>query len=255
MRVKIGEILFLGDGSVFELESPIAGLRSPAIRNGDGNRFCRDGGYVSGQFYGHRTITIKGFFISDNCVIGNQLRKILIELLKIRYSLPIIITLDDGSEYYAEGYIQDIKCPISSLRVNEYQITLLCTDPIIYESEDGEPKEYSENLGAETTIINFGGADIYPTIIVEGIVDGIELKNATTGQTMQIEVETESAANRVVVDMQKREITLNGIRINENRTPSSRWWYLAPGENTIQTSVGNSGATAMIQYRKGFIGI
>ncbi len=42
--------------------SPVSGLSAPAIRTADGVYAGVDGGYVSSQLYGFRTITFSGFY-------------------------------------------------------------------------------------------------------------------------------------------------------------------------------------------------
>ena len=416
MEIKIGESLFLGGNSVYKIAPPVSGLRSPAIRTLDGLRFTRDGGYVSGHYYGHRTITIRGFYNGENCDDAIELRKTLLSYLRIRYKLPIRVTTRAG-QFNTEGYVVDVKADIENLVSGEFQITLQCPDPYFYESlmgvvywyteplDDGitgrnlfnkaatpnringtmsafeidtgvkcvnnttrtggvwnsacyiigEAEKYSgkkitmtytssvhgetiqpanaqtyiglANANASTrvskigaggsgnktvqwtvtpdsstpylllwfyagsgsnitvtqgdyaqydnimvsisdtaqpyipydapvgkTITNLGGVDSYPKITVTGIVDGIEVRNATTGLTMYVDVETESVEDEVIIDMANRQILYNGSQINENRSLDSAWWCLVPGENNIETSIGDN-ATAEIKYRKGFAGI
>ena len=415
MEIKIGQSLFLGGDSVYKIEPPVSGLRSPAIRTLENERFSRDGGYVSGHFHGNRTIVIKGFYIGEDCEDAIDLRKTLLSYLRIRYRLPIRVTTAHG-QYNTEGYVVDVKADIENLVAGEFQITLQCPDPVFYESLMGQVIWHTETLddgvtgknlfnneatpiikstivdetvldtgiritcnangasgeyysycgymlieaskvagkkltlsfdteghtqdnkyrvyiglcradgtdrvsksalsfsdnghhslswtvvededrpyiiatlylysgvvtrtvgeyidytniklevGDESsgyipygdpvtkTIDNTGGVDVYPVITVTGIVDGIEIENATTGLTMQIDIETENADDEVKIDMEKREITVNGESANENRSLTSAWWCLQPGENEIVTSIGNS-ATAEIKYKKGFAGI
>ena len=59
MIFRIGDKIQLGgdDGTGgYILQSPIEGITSPAIRSADGVWAGRDGGYISSQFYGFRTI-------------------------------------------------------------------------------------------------------------------------------------------------------------------------------------------------------
>lgn len=262
MEIQIGEILYIGgEGSLYQLSPSIEGLASADIRTGDGVYAGRDGGYVAGQFYGHRTIVIPGFYVGNSCTQASQLRSALMRFLKIRYALPIRITTASG-RYYTEGYVTDVKATIDNLKAGEFQITLLCPDPNLYVVADGEqdPLVTERTLVNEdtTVVTNLGDVDIYPTITVTGILDGIEISNDTTEKTMQIDIATESDDDEVVIDMNKRIITLNGEAVNENRSLLSSWWCLVPGNNSIITSIGEDSGSVIettISYKRGRIGI
>lgn len=255
MEIKIGETLFIGGDSDYKLSPPVQGLESPAYRVGDGIYAGRDGGYVSGHFYGHRTITIKGFYIGTNCENAAELRKVLFSYLRIRYRLPILITTSEG-QYYTEGFVTDVKADVENLVSGEYQITLLCPDPILYEAENNEVIWVEETLtdGSSTPISNDGEVEIYPIITITGVVNNLELINEATEQTMQINITTENADDEIIVDMNSRIITLNGSAINEYRTLNSSWWCLNQETNDIVFD-SNGSATATIKFRKGISGI
>ena len=262
MEIKIGESLFLGGDSDYKLSPPVSGLESPAYRVGDGVYAGRDGGYVSGHYYGHRTLVLKGFYIGSDCENASELRRVLFGYLRIRYKLPILITTSER-QYYTEGVVIDVKADVTNLRGGEYQITLLCPDPILYEAENGELKWYEETLinGDSTQIANGGDVEVYPVITITGLVDGIELSNETTEQTMQIDVVGESTEDEIIIDMQKRIITLNGVSINEDRSLNSSWWSLLQENNDVVTRIGAvesspaSEAEVKIRYKRGFAGI
>lgn len=242
----------------------ISGLDSADIRVGDGLYAGRDGGFVSGHFYGHRTIVVKGFFIGADCEQAADLRRVLFSYLRIRYLLPIIITVVGGDRYYTEGYVTDVKADIDYLKGGEFQITLLCPDPIIYEADDeeDEPKYYAKELSVGmNTVGNDGAVDIYPVITVSGIANGIEISNVTSELAMQVDVATSDADDEVVIDMEKRIITLNGAAINEYRSLGSSWWSLLVEENdifvadTFEEESGGGDYGIEIKYKKGFSGV
>lgn len=261
MEIKIGESIYLGGDSVYKLSPPVQGLESAAIRVGDGIYAGRDGGYVSGHFYGHRTLVLKGFYIGKDCEEASELRRILFGLLRIRYKLPIIITTAEA-EFYTEGFVTDIKSDIENLKAGEFQITILCPDPILYESKNEEEVWYEETLSLTepTPIANYGDVEAYPVITVNGAVDGIEIINNTTQLVMQIDIETDDN-DEMIINMKKRTITLNGLGINEYRSLGSSWWTLLQEGNDIIVQGGSAGssivpeATVTIKYRKGFSGI
>ena len=247
MEIKIGESLFLGGDSDYKLSPPIQGLESPAFRVGDGLYSGRDGGFVSGHYYGHRTIVLKGFYIGRTCEDASAMRRVLFGLLRIRYKLPIIITTAEG-EFYTEGFVSNVKSDLQHLNHGEYQITLLCPDPIIYKSENEKPFWYEQQLPESGTasVSNPGDVETYPIITIRGITSGFEITNATTEQTMQVDITTTEATDEIIVDMQNRIITLNGSSINEYRSLLSSWWPLVQEVNEISVSGVSEGDSGLI---------
>lgn len=261
MEIQIGESLFLGGNSTYQLSPPVQGLESAAYRTGDGLYAGRDGGYVSGHFYGHRTLTLKGFYIGKDCEEAAELRRILFGYLRIRYRLPVVITTAEG-KFYTEGYITDIKSDIENLVAGEFQIVLLCPDQNIYEADSsGDVKWYEENLSVNdvTVVGNGGDVEAYPIITVTGIIDGIQLVNTTTQQKMELDLHTERESDEIVINMEKRTITVDGVGANQYRSLNSNWWPLVQEDNNIQviceSESGISDPEVKIRYRKGFVGI
>ena len=259
MQIKIGNTLYLGGNSNYRLSSPVQGLESPAIRVGSGVYSGRDGGFVSGHYYGQRTLVLNGFFIGNNCEQAYSLRETLFNLLRIRYRQPIIITTQLGN-YYTEGYVSDVKCNLENEKAGKYQITLICPDPFLYKLEGGLEEtntwfstEITKNT--DTIIGNTTGAEIYPIFrISSGTIENPSFKNLTTEKSITLVLEETSIEEELVVDIKHRLITLDGETINYTRSLNSEWWSLISGQNTIIFE--NSGsANGIISYQKGEIGI
>lgn len=257
MKIKIGTTLYLGEDSPYQLSSPIQGFESPAIRTGDGVYAGRDGGFVSGHFYGQRTLVFEGFYIGADCDDASDLRRVLFNLLRIRYRQPIVVYLGDN-QYYTEGFVKDVKVNLESERAGRYQITFLCPDPLFYLLDGGTSESntwYSTTLpaGSDTTISNTGGADIYPVLrMTTGTVENPVLTNTSTGKKIQLNISSTPITNGFSIDMKRRIIMLNGSVINSSRTVDSEWWCLLPGQNIINFSNTSDG---ILYYQKGEIGI
>lgn len=278
MIIKIGNLEF-GGNSKYQIEPGIAGLDSASIRTGDGLYAGVDGAYVSSQLYGARTITFTGFYLASNCTEIDDLRLNLLTNLRIRYLYPILITTFSQKHYFAEGYITDIKAEVTGSRGGEFQITILCPDPIIYDGGDGTsvdsawieenfykagaggfvisyPTPVNWTAGQQYTIINNRGTvDTSPIINLNGSFSSPTIRNLTTGKFMTIS-RTISSGN-VVIDMKKRIITLNGTSIAANRSITSSWWTLIPGENRIVLETNSTSNTnyGTIRYKQGYQGI
>lgn len=245
MQIKIGSILYIGGDSPFRLAPPVQGLESPAIRIGDGLYAGRDGGFVSGHFYGHRTITINGFYIGADCEEASELRETLFGLLRIRYRHPIIITtkLDN---FLAEGFVSNVKADIESLVSGKFQITLLCPDPLLYQIPTPGNVESIYNSrrvdvvsSATTTINSASSVDTYPIITWTGTFPGFTITNTTTGKTFSIA--TNLPNGNTVIDFKRRTIMVGNTCYNANRAMNSEWWPLIPGENVITISNSSGG--------------
>lgn len=261
MRFRIGNGLVIGDGTRYLLSS-IEGLEVPELRMGDGVYAGRDGGFVSGHFYGPRTLTFEGFYIGNDCDEAEELRLTLFRYLRIRFLAPIFILTNTGKYYYTEGYVSEVKSKIDTSRSGQFQITFRCPDPFIYDGGDGVSEAStweSDNLvfGDTTEVLNAGGVDTMPIIRLTGIMENPIITNETTLKTMELELQTTQASDVVEINMQKRIITLNGSAVNIDRSVDSSWWSLQMGLNEISLSVDSSSGTptAVIKHRKGFAGI
>lgn len=241
MQIKIGSILYVGGDSPFKLAPPVQGLESPAIRVGDGLYAGRDGGFVSGHFYGHRTIIINGFYIGTDCENASELRETLFGLLRIRYRHPVIITTAKGL-FYTEGFVNNVKAEIESLVSGKFQLTLLCPDPFLYKITSSSNLEtmynsqsWSITSGAGTVTINSASSvDTYPIITWGGRVTGFSIVNETTGQSFTLDDSV--PAGRTVIDFKKRTVMVNDVCYNSHRTVDSTWFTLIPGENILSLS-------------------
>lgn len=280
MRFKIGNDIILGEDSPYRLLSPVSGLSAPAIRTADGVYAGVDGGYVSSQLYGFRTITLSGFYQGKTCEEADDLRLGLMNKLHIRQNYPIMITTFSGRNYYTEGFIADVKSDITMPIAGEFQITLICPDPIIYDGGDGSSPQssllqqafYKEKPGGfiipssmpvqwtsgqvATSIMNIGSVKVYPLIILKGTYTNPKITNITTNENIKMNL-TVSGNSELRIDMKKRIITLNGVSVASLRALDSIWWGLERGENRIVLETDKQTDTDFgnIIWRNGFEGI
>lgn len=260
MEIKVGTITFGGDE--YKLAPNISGLESSAIRTGSGLYAGIDGGYVSSQLYGHRTITFQGFILG-NCEDVDASRRKLISNLKIRTAYPIGITTFSGENYATAGYVTDLKSSITGPRACEFQITLLCPDPVIYEADENNPltpkwTQLSLTEQGYTNIENTGTATVYPVITITpaSTQTQSQVSNMTSGNVFYLQGYTAGQAETIVVDMERRTAMRGDTNLSALRTIESRWWGLEPGNNNIACWTGGpTGSTATIRYKTGYQGI
>ena len=280
MIIKIGDTITFGGNSKFQITPPLSGLTSPDIRTGDGLYAGVDGGYVSSQLYGFRNIVISGFYIGKTCQEADELRQQLMSELHIRYLYPIFITSFSGKHYFVEGYITDRRSDITNPTSGEFQITIHCPDPIIYDGGDGiasdsawfEQTFYKEQPGGfnieyqvpvqwvsgqmATNIENLGTVAAYPIITLSGKFTNPKITNLTTNEFIELERET-TVSDTIVIDMKERIITLNGVSIASSRTIDSSWWTLLQGNNKIvlETDSSSDNNFGTIKYKVGYLGV
>lgn len=280
MIIKIGDTITFGGKSKFQITPPLSGLTSPDIRTGDGLYAGVDGGYVSSQLYGFRNIVISGFYIGKTCQEADELRQQLMSELHIRYLYPIFITSFSGKHYFVEGYITDRRSDITNPTSGEFQITIHCPDPIIYDGGDGiasdsawfEQTFYKEQPGGfnieyqvpvqwvggqmATNIENLGTVAAYPIITLSGKFTNPKITNLTTNEFIKLERDT-TVSDTIVIDMKERIITLNGVSIASSRTIDSSWWTLLQGNNKIvlETDSSSDNNFGTIKYKVGYLGV
>lgn len=261
MEIKIGDLVLGHDG--YYLSSPLEGFEGADIRVGNGLWAGVDGGYVSTQLYGVRTLVISGFYVGSSCLSASELRDTMIWKLPIRRMLPIYINDFSGRRYYTEGYVTDFKSDIQNVRSGEYQITILCPDPRIYygDSETGEvvwkEEEITGTSESPSLILNSGKVDVKPIITISGAsFEKVKVGNSTSMKYIEIEHEIEST-DELVIDMSDRTILLNGTSIASDRTIDSEWWDMLAGINQLYVErVGGSGTlSCVIKFKEGVRGI
>lgn len=280
MRFKIGDEILLGGDSNYKLVSPISGLSAPSIRTSDGLRSGVDGGYISAQLYGFRTITLTGFYKGDTCEEADSLRLNLMNKLHIRRLYPVIITTFSGRNYFTEAYITDVKSDITMPIAGEFEITLVCPDPIIYDGGAGvsaasailQQLFYKEKPGgftipstmpvqwqpgqAATDVLNSGTVDTFPLLVLRGKLTNPKITNFTNNSFVKL-AKTINAGQELRIDMKKRIITLDGVSIANSRTVDSSWWKLERGVNRIVLTTDSTSDTdyGTILWKNGFEGI
>lgn len=280
MIIRLGDKIKLGGDSIYQLASPISGLETPAIRVGDGVYAGLDGAYMSSELYGARTIVLNGFFLTNGCEALDSARDGLVKELRIRYLYPIFIQTFGKKNYYTEGYLTNLKAEVTGPKAGQFQITLFCPDPIIYDGGDGETTDsswveqtiYKEGHGGfdleyttpvqwtageqATAIENLGNVAYSPIITLKGTFTNPTITNVTTGKLISLQTTT-TASDTIIIDLKNRVITKNGGSIASYRTTTSTWWTLQPGLNKIVLSTTSNSDTdfGTIKFRNGYAGV
>lgn len=117
----------------------------------------------------------------------------------------------------------------------------------------GDPRVYSLDLNSQSvsiatsqiistsTIVNAGS---FPsprlTLTIQGPVTGggpVVIQNSTASGTPALKINvTLAGTDTMIVDFFNKTITINGTDTYQDKDPSSQWWDLLPGPNTIVVS-------------------
>lgn len=91
------------------------------------------------------------------------------------------------------------------------------------------------------TVTNNGSVATSPTISIDGPLTPttVFFENVTAGKTVWIN-QAVGAGETLSVDFSTRTVTLEGVTVSGVVSVDSRWWELAPGNNTIRSNVGAS---------------
>ncbi|WIE74480.1 phage tail domain-containing protein [Curtobacterium sp. MCSS17_007] len=258
------------------LDEPVEGLSMAPVRTSSGNYSGRNGGYVGAQFYGARLITFTGRVWADD-VFGLENTRRAFETAVATGSVLLTITTDAGNQYLVYAYLDSLDMPIvRSWRQAPFTLTLVAPDPTIYDNSGGlntaaispvsgggvvwpiawNPVKWRPG-GLPTSIVNSGNVAVFPVITLTGPMTNPTITNVSTNQFFTLQGLTTSAGDVVTIDMYNRTVLLNGGSILAYLTPTSSWFPLLPGGNSIKltTTNGSDTVTGTFSWRSGFRGI
>lgn len=280
MNILVNELLTLSadaNGGHFIIKG-VTGLGSADIRNSSFLFSGRDGGLVTDQFLGFRTIVVTAE-IGANDMTADQHkldRAALQAAMPLGVTFPIDITLFNGETYRTEVNLTDLKMEYKQRGLrSDVLIQLTAGDPLFYSTDDGDiqsahitrvtqggyvtPYDLPVNWasGSSPTVVTNNGEAMYlPRIEIHDQADNPVIINQTTGERFELDINLVDG-DEVIIDMRKRTVTLNGSNIIGNKTDDSTWWGLQVGPNsiTLDSSSGSDNVTADIYWRNGVRGL
>jgi hypothetical protein len=109
--------------------------------------------------------------------------------------------------------------------------------------------------GASTTVTNNGWATTYPTITLNGPITNPTVGNSTTGNYITV-TGTYANTDSVVINLDSKLITVNGVSARNLVAGNSTWFGAAPGNNAFyltgaSTLAGTTAAT--VSWRSAYI--
>lgn len=262
------------------------GFGVPETRDKDVNKPQQHGLFASPQFLGGRQMMLSVAAVGDTYAdliaakaeLGAAWGPVN-EVVDGAKAIPLVFTLGDAADAYLIfgkpkrakwGYATVIR---TQQAVPQFSDAALCeflaVDPRLYDLDVQTgtvspsatsggfafPFTFPFAFGSATpgtvTANNAGNIETYPAITIQATTDlsGITLTNATTGEVWSITT-TIPAGEFLVVDMGARTVLLDGTASRSSlvNRPTSKWWAVQPGDNTLQFTASGTG-TATFAWR------
>jgi hypothetical protein len=252
---QFGSFVFGGAGSPYQILD-VEGLGLPELRVQDDNRGYNDGMFSGRDFLSGRTLTFTINIFADatrnaqqNLALFNQamipqqsgttalyFQLAPTDTTKVLYarvrSRRVLVDPE-----YTYGYIRT-------------QVTMFAPNPKYYDqtsvtgsispvTPNGRTynRTYNLSYGGGTnasalTIVNSGTWTTYPTITITGPITNPILTNQTTNQSLAVTV-TLLATDSLVLDLENRNVLLNGSPVRNLLTGSSQWFGASPGSTVF----------------------
>lgn len=277
MNILVDNTFNMGRGTSYHLKKGLSGLELAPIRTSGSEYAGKDGGFISGQFFGRRTIPLQGRILSDTVADHQTERKALASAFPIRRFVELLITMPDNAQYYIKAKVIKFDMDITHSAASDFKVELMTEDHLIYGG--GAAPDY----GLKTVVVdkldtsgfilpvilpivstaegftvatNDGDEDASPIIVCNGRYTNPRIYNVTTGAVLGVNVATE-AGDEMIIDMRARSITLNGVSILFYKSPTGDFWNLIPGNNNLylETSSGSDQSTVDVKFRDSYSGL
>jgi len=116
------------------------------------------------------------------------------------------------------------------------------------------PMSISENA-ASIVIDNTGDLQTYPSFSLPGpFVDPV-IANETTGKQLLFDGLSVASGETLVVDMAERTAEVDGVSVIAKVHPTSEFWALATGNNTVEVTYESGASTVTVTWFTRFLGL
>lgn len=102
---------------------------------------------------------------------------------------------------------------------------------------------------------NIGSFPVNPVIRIDGPITDPTIENLEQGKTIELST-TLALGQYLLIDTESRTVLLNGTASRySSLLPTSEWWDLAPGDNTIRfrSSTNTEDAVLSVSYRSAWV--
>lgn len=255
----------------------VTGLDSPEVRENAEDLVQMDGGVHGDFFYGRRPIVLEGLILNPASIDERNRRqtRLMRASNAMRGDATLSWTLDYGHRQYVKVRRQQ------PLRINgawqkDFQLALVAADPRIYNSQLRALTVAAGGVAGSTgfdsplespflsqpatvgslTLENDGSTDTPPYFIIYGPVTNPTITNTTTGDSIVINYQL-AVGDYMAIDTLNRTVILNN---NQSRYGAvdfnaTTWFWLRPGENTIEfaPTAYQTGAALRAEWRDAWL--
>jgi len=266
-QVAEGNLLAVAKAELWEIQT----------RNSSEEVQTRHGLTLAPALLGERKITLEGVILAENAIKRSELSK---ELDRI-FAPPMQINLGESTDFPlyfedAEGirwyvYAQVKKLPQKNTDLNDpnlltWTVELVAHDPFIYSAIVHTAVDTNRTQGASCPVSlscgftegwkTFSYAGTLPnqlnvtlTATADSATDGqVRIYNLTSGEYFQINEVELDIGDCLVVDSEKRKITLNGADITYKKASGTSWPSLITGTNQIRTDTNVESIRVDVAY-------
>jgi len=271
---QFNNLTFGGAGSPFQILD-VDGLGLPELRVQDDNRGYNDGMFSGRDFLSGRTLTFTLNIFGDSTHNAQQNLAIFNQTMIPQTSgtTPLYFQLaptDTTKVLYARVRSRRVLIdPDYTYGFIRVQVTMFAPNPKYYDQTattasilmsaiPGRTYNRTYNLvygsatnASQVTVNNTGTWTTYPLVTINGTITNPSLNNLTTGQSLTINT-TLSSTDSLVLDLENRNVILNGSSARNLLTGSSQWFGASPGLTTLSLSgstftAGVAGASIVYQ--------
>lgn len=236
-------------------------------------RSADHGGWAAAQYYAPRTMTLRVMASAPDQATRDQASAALHlavpvnDLATLVYNEPVpkqaYVRLNAGANITETRMtLTDVQfaIPLIAPDCRKYETAVQSpqallpsplANPLILPFASGLPVTLPAAFSAETSsvvAVNSGNFETRPTITITGPVTNPAAVNASTGQSVSFSGLVMAQGDVMVLDTDNRQSTLNGNFYPAD--PTSSWWVLWPGANTIQLGGSTAGgATLQVSFQ------
>lgn len=238
-----------------------------------------DGGTVEGEFLDPRTIVMDGVLF---CHLDDSI-ELQLDMLKANFQprktdAPLYIKAPGVSQRVLDCKPLSLRYDLDQARrynSTTFQITLQAQDPVVYGSTtksiygvlssevvNGHGFDHGYDLsfggitstGSQFTVINEGTKAVGAIIELVGPVTGPRIVSETAGKTLAFPgLVVTSASDKLVIDLKRRTVKLNGASRRMSVRPDEGWFLLQPGVNTLRYQAESTTVVPLTgTYRDGY---
>jgi hypothetical protein len=250
---------------------------TPGVRLGTADRPQDHGLFDGPSYYGGRVITAQGTTIAPDQATALLCCDILSSLCSDPSQTYTLQVTEPGRPTRRCQVRLNADIKVSDIYYNafDWQIALLAPDPRRYADSltqftlippaSGGPGGFTfpivfplviptSGVSSSTwTATNNGTIATRPVVTMVGPLVDPQIANLTTGRTLAMTI-TLASTDTLVVDFDKRSITLNGTASRTSAlVAGAAWWDLPPGQNLISLAAGGGAGTATVAFRSAWI--